>query len=97
MEQNKGILIDEDLFSENLDEYAKKDLEHINVPEAVGIATEYENNQKKYIIYINNETGNSMYEKATNSFTKAAIFAREMYEGLNSYYKTINNSTQKRK
>ena len=94
MEPNKGILIDEDLFSENLDEYANKDLEYINVPNAVGIATEYENNQKKYITYMNNEAGNSIYEKITNSFTKAVIFAREIYEGLKFYY---DNTNPKRK
>ena len=77
MEQNqlvKGILINEDLYSNSLDEYATKDLEYINVPDAVGIATEYENNQKKYIIYINNEVGSSMYEKEISSFIKAVIF-----------------------
>ena len=86
----KGILIDEDLFSENLDAYANIELEHINVPDAVGIATEYENSQKKYIIYMNNETGNSVYEKTTNSYTKAVIFAREIYEGLKAYYDNTN-------
>ena len=54
MEQTKAILIDEDLFSSNLADYANKDLEYINVPYAVGIATIYENNQKKYVVYINN-------------------------------------------
>ena len=89
MEQNKAILIDEDLFSSNLADYDKKDLEYINVPDAVGIATIYENNQKKYVVYINNETGTSAYEKVINSFIKAAIFAREIYEGLKSYSDSI--------
>ena len=98
MDQNqevKGILINEDLFSNCLDEYANKDLEYINVPDAVGIATEYENNQKKYIIYINNESGSSMYEKEIASFIKAVIFARELYEGLNAYYSSIFKETKK--
>lgn len=82
MEQNIGILINEDLFSDILDEYAKKDLEYINVPNSVGIATEYANEKKNYIVYLNNELGNNIYNKTTNSFSKALMFAREMYEGL---------------
>ena len=94
MEQIKGILIDEDLFSENLDSYSSMELEYINAPDAIGIATEYKNNQKKYIIYMNNETGSSIYEKTTNSFTKAVIFAREIYEGLKAYYDKMNKKTK---
>lgn len=98
MEQEEliqNILINEDLFSDNIDKYATKDLEYINVPDAVGIATEYENNIKRYIIYINNETGTSMYERTLNSFTKAVIFAREMYEGITAYYDNLANPTRK--
>ena len=81
MEQ-KGIIINEDLFLENIDEYFNKDLEYINVPNAVGIATEYNDNKRIYIIYVNNELVYNFYNKSTNSFIKAVIFAREMYEGL---------------
>lgn len=90
MEQNKGILINEDLFSDKLDEYATKDLEYINVPNSVGIATEYANEKKAYIVYLNNERGNNFYNKTTNSFVKAVIFAREMYEGIKYYTESIN-------
>ena len=91
MNQNKGIIINEDLFLANIDEYATKDLEYINVPNAVGIATEYENNQKTYIIYLNNEIGQNFYNKTTNSFVKAVIFAREIYEGIKYYNDKINS------
>ena len=85
MEQNqevKGILINEDLFSANLDEYTNKDLEYINVPDSIGIATEYVDNKRIYIVYFNNELGQSTYDKTFNGFIKAIIFAREMYENL---------------
>ena len=92
MEQNKGILINEDLFSDTLDDYATKDLEYINVPDSVGIATEYANEKKVYIVYLNNELGNNIYNKSTTGFIKAVIFAREMYEGIKSYNEGITKS-----
>ena len=90
IQEVKGILINEDLFSDKLDEYINKDLEYINVPNSVGIATEYINSKKTYIIYLNNELGNNIYNKTTTGFIKAIIFAREIYEGIKSYDESIN-------
>ena len=92
MEQNqlvKGILINEDLFSEKLDEYINKDLEYINIPDSVGIATENINGKKTYIVYLNNELGNNIYNKTTTGFIKAVNFAKEIYEGLKSYNESL--------
>ena len=82
MEQNKLILLNEDLLLDNLDKYANKDLEYINVPNSVGIATECNNNKKIYIIYLNNEIGHNIYNETTNSFLKAVIIARKRYKSL---------------
>jgi len=87
--EENAILINEDLFSESIDEYANKNLEYINIPDSVGIATEYKDNKKTYIVYLNNESGYNIYNKNANSFIKAVIFAREIYEGLISYFKGI--------
>lgn len=95
MEQSKGILINEDLLTDNLAEYMNKDLEYINVPNSVGIATEYANSQKRYIVYLNNERGYNFYTETTNSLVKAVIIARKKYKSLIMYYKgTIDAYSQ---
>ena len=82
----ENILINEDLFSENLNDYSKRDLRYIKIPNSVGIATDYDSNKKVYIIYLNDERGNIEWTKTSDNFVKSIINARRMYNGL---YKKI--------
>ena len=84
-----SFLINEDLFKENIDDFANKDLEYINLPHTVGIITKYQNDNKTYIVYSNNEKGKIEISYNSTSFTKAVIFAREIYEALSFYYQSV--------
>lgn len=95
------ILINEDLYLENLNEYAKKNLYYINIPNAVGISTKYDNNKKLYIIYVNDESGNIEWSQTSDSFAKSIVNARKFYQALVLYYpyieisKTISKKSKK--
>ncbi len=89
--KNIMTLVDTQLFNNGIECYKNSDLIYVDKPNSVGITTEYENEQKKFIVYVNDEMGNIEFSKEYNDFKKTVFVARKLFTSQRAYYQGIIN------
>lgn len=80
------FLINEMLYSKNIDVYKNRNLRHVPMKNTVGIASNIlPDSKKEFIVYLNDEVGGIKLVTRTSHFEKAVREARISYEKLNGY------------
>ena len=82
------ILIDENLFLDNLKDYENCDLDYVKSPDTVGIMTIINSTKKIYRVFLNDEKGYLQIQKDFTNFIDALKQARNWYIGIMSYYES---------